>query len=157
MWDDNGKDGLYLGMDYGVYYIDNTFENWQPYNNLLPNVIVNELEINQTTRTLYAGTYGRGLWASPLVSESVGVEELTFRNSVSLHPNPATTEVVISTPFEINGEIRVFDISGKLLIYNNEVNFNNNYLLDISSLSTGTYFVRLNTAKGEVTKKLLKQ
>lgn len=157
VWDDNGKDGLYLGMDYGVYYIDNTFEDWQPYNNLLPNVIVNELEINQTTRTLYAGTYGRGLWASPLVSESVGIEELTFRNSVSLHPNPATTEVVISTPFEINGEIRVFDISGKLLIYNNEVNFNNNYLLDISSLSTGTYFVRLNTAKGEVTKKLLKQ
>lgn len=156
VWDDNGKDGLYLGMDYGVYYIDNTFEDWQPYNNLLPNVIINELEINQVTRMLYAGTYGRGLWVSPLVTASIGTEDLSFRNGVSLHPNPTTSEVVISTPISINGEIRVFDISGKLLIYDHDAVFGNSYLLDVSSLSTGTYFVRLNTSKGEVTKKLIK-
>src|SRR5690606_5303578 len=46
VWDNNGKDGLYLGMDYGIYYIDNTFTDWQPYSNLLPNVIINELDIN---------------------------------------------------------------------------------------------------------------
>lgn len=157
IWDDNGNDGLYLGMDYGVYYIDNTFDEWQSYSNLLPNVIVNELEINHVTKTLYAGTYGRGLWASPLVSATAGTKDLSFQKGVSLHPNPAKSEVIISTPYSISGEIRVFDTMGKLLLYNHDAVFGNSYSLDVSSLSTGTYFVRLNTAKGEVTKKLMKQ
>ena len=157
VWDDNGNDGLYLGMDYGIYYIDNTFDEWQPYNNLLPNVMINELEINHETKMLYAGTYGRGLWVSPLVEGTVGTEDLSFQKSVILHPNPATSEVLISTPFSINGEIRVFDSTGKLLIYEHDAVFGNSYSLDVSSLSTGTYFVRLNTVKGEVTKKFIKQ
>ena len=46
VWEDNGNDGLYLGMNYGVFYIDNTFSEWQPFSNNLPNVIISELEIN---------------------------------------------------------------------------------------------------------------
>ena len=157
VWDDNGNDGLYVGMDYGVYYIDNTFDEWQPYSNLLPNVIINELEINNETRMLYAGTYGRGLWVSPLVARTVGTEDLSFQKGVTLHPNPATSEVMISTPFSTYGEVRVFDSLGKLLIYDHNAVLENTYSLDISSLSSGTYFVRLNTPNGEVTKKLIKQ
>lgn len=63
VWDDNGEDGLYVGMNYGIYYIDNTFSEWQPFITNLPNVIVNELEINQEDGKIYAGTYGRGLWS----------------------------------------------------------------------------------------------
>lgn len=156
VWDDNGKDGLYLGMDYGVYYIDNTFTDWQPYSNMLPNVIINELEINQVTRTLYAGTYGRGLWASPLVEKKIGVGENVFNDQVKIHPNPATSEVVITSPKQVEGTIKVFDLLGKLLIHKKRVVLQNNYSLDISQLSQGTYFIRLNTAEGMATKKLLK-
>ena len=60
VWDNNGEDGLYLGMDYGIFYIDNTFNEWQPYSTNLPNVIINELEINSADGKIYAGTYGRG-------------------------------------------------------------------------------------------------
>ena len=67
VWDDNTEDGLYLGMDYGIWYIDNTFANWQPFSNNLPNVIINELEVNTVDGNIYAGSYGRGLWASPKV------------------------------------------------------------------------------------------
>ena len=67
VWDNNGEDGLYLGMDYGIFYIDNTLDEWQPYSTNLPNVIINELEINSADGKIYAGTYGRGLWASPYV------------------------------------------------------------------------------------------
>lgn len=157
VWDDNGKDGLYLGMDYGVYYIDNTFSDWQPFSNLLPNVIINELEINNETRTLYAGTYGRGLWASPLVERTIGVDDVSFNNTVEVYPNPATAEVVISSPKNIEGTIKVFDITGKLLIYEHNVVLENSYTLDISSLPAGVYFIRLNTTEGIATKKLLKK
>ena len=157
IWDDNGKDGLYLGMDYGVYYIDNTFSEWQPYSNMLPNVIVNELEINQATRTLYAGTYGRGLWATPMVEKKIGISENPFNDQVKIHPNPASSEVIITSPKHVEGTIKVFDLLGKLLIQKKEVVLQNNYTLDISQLPPGTYFIRLNTEEGMATKKLLKE
>lgn len=157
VWDNNGEDGLYLGMDYGVYYIDNTFTDWQPYSNLLPNVIINELEINKTTGMLYAGTYGRGLWASPLVASTIGVADNMFNTSVAMYPNPATTQVEITAPANTEGTIKVFDTMGKLLIYEHDVVLKNSYTLNISSLPAGIYFVRLNTLEGVATKKLVKK
>jgi len=155
VWDDNGQDGLYLGMDYGVYYIDNTFDEWQPYNNLLPNVIINELEINKTTGMIYAGTYGRGLWASPVVSPTVGIEENVFDQLVKVYPNPAVAEVNITVPHKLTGELRMFDVSGKLLKYERHAVFENTYTLDVSSTPAGVYFIRLNTSEGVAVKKLI--
>ncbi|WGF91350.1 T9SS type A sorting domain-containing protein [Aequorivita marisscotiae] len=155
VWDNNGEDGLYLGMDYGIYYIDNTFTDWQPYSNLLPNVYVNELEINKVDGKIYAGTYGRGLWASPLVAGTAGVEDRISANSVSLYPNPASAQFTIALPKALNAEVRVFDISGKLLIYQAETLISSKHSVDVSALSTGTYFVRINSEEGTVTKKLL--
>jgi photosystem II stability/assembly factor-like uncharacterized protein len=155
IWDDNGKDGLYLGMDYGIYYIDNTVSDWQPYSNLLPNVIINELDINNATNTLYAASYGRGLWASPLVDSTVGINETSFGNEISLYPNPASSNVTIALPTSLKAEVRVFDITGKLLIYQAEAMLATQHNLDVSSLSSGTYFVRINSEAGTATKKLL--
>jgi photosystem II stability/assembly factor-like uncharacterized protein len=67
------KDGLYLGMDVGVYYRDSTMQDWILFNEGLPNTIINDLEINYATQSIRAGTYGRGVWESPLYSPS-GVE-----------------------------------------------------------------------------------
>lgn len=58
--------GLYVGTDAGVYYRDKNMSNWVSFNTGLPNVIVNELEINYINNKLRAGTYGRGLWESDL-------------------------------------------------------------------------------------------
>lgn len=155
IWDNNGKDGLYLGMDYGVYYIDNTFSDWQPYNNLLPNVMVNEFEINKTTNTLYAGTYGRGLWASPLVEGTVGIDDVISEGNVSIYPNPATSKVTIALPKSMNAEIRIFDVSGKLIVFEAQALVNSKHVVDVSSLAPGAYFIRINSEEGIATKKLL--
>lgn len=157
VWDDNGQDGLYLGMDYGIYYIDNTFEDWQPYSNLLPNVIINELEINNVTRKLYAATYGRGLWVSPLVERTVGIEDNTFAKDIVLFPNPASVEVSLKVPGNIEAEIRVFDMNGRLLKYFKNAQIDGVYEMDISSLSAGIYFVRINSAEGMAVKRLVKK
>ncbi len=62
--------GLYVGMDVGVYYRDSTLTDWIPFNNGLPNVIVNELEIyyasDPAQSRIRAATYGRGSWESEL-------------------------------------------------------------------------------------------
>ena len=58
--------GLYIGTDNGVYYKDSNLVYWQTFDDGLPNVIVNELNIHYATATIRAGTYGRGVWESPL-------------------------------------------------------------------------------------------
>lgn len=52
----------YVGMDVGVYYIDNTFTSWQPYLAGLANVPITDLEIYAPTKKIRAATYGRGVW-----------------------------------------------------------------------------------------------
>lgn len=156
VWDDNGEEGLYVGMDYGIYYIDNTFSEWQPFNTNLPNVIVNELEINQADGKIYAGTYGRGLWASTKYGFIIGIEDVLAPEAVALYPNPANQEFTISYPGAIEMDIRVFDVTGKLVIYQRDVDFNQQYTVDVSGLNSGIYFTRLSTGKGVVTKRFIK-
>lgn len=58
--------GLYIGTDLGVFYIDNTLSNWQPFAQGLPKVPVDELEINYGANKLRAATFGRGIWQTDL-------------------------------------------------------------------------------------------
>jgi PKD repeat protein len=60
------NDGIYVGTDFGVYYFDDTINMWVPYMNGLPNVRVDELEIQYASNKLRAATYGRGLWESSI-------------------------------------------------------------------------------------------
>lgn len=157
IWDDNGQDGLYLGMNYGVYYIDNSLEEWQPYNTNLPNVIINEFDINSETNTLYVGTYGRGLWASPLVDDVLNTRNFITADAIVLYPNPVNTLVTLGVPKAIQASVRLFDANGKLLQYHKDVMLDGTYQLDVETVSPGIYFVRISTSIGTVTKKLIKK
>ena len=67
---DSPLQAMYVGMDVGVYYKDNTMADWALYATGLPNTEVTELEIHYNAATcnstLYAATYGQGLWKSDL-------------------------------------------------------------------------------------------
>ncbi len=62
----NDKESVYLGTYIGVFYTDNTLEDWEPFNKGLPPVRIGELEITPEFKKLRAGTYGRGVWESHL-------------------------------------------------------------------------------------------
>ena len=64
--DNSNEDELFLATDIGVYYKNNQMNEWIQFNQGLPNVIVRELEIQENSNTLYAATYGRGLWKTNL-------------------------------------------------------------------------------------------
>jgi photosystem II stability/assembly factor-like uncharacterized protein len=66
VYENGTNDGLYIGTDLGVYYRNASMSDWIPYNNGLPNVVVNELEISYNNNKLWAATFGRGLWNSSL-------------------------------------------------------------------------------------------
>ncbi len=155
VWQDNEANGLYVGMDYGIYYIDDTLTEWQPYNTNLPNVIINELEINYADGKIYAATYGRGTWASPVAEVILGTSDHASEKLPIVYPNPAGDELYIGSELLFNAEVRIFDSSGKLLRYEKEVT--PSHPLDISMLDAGVYFARITSESGTVTRKFIRK
>ncbi|MCX6304118.1 MAG: hypothetical protein NT040_04045 [Bacteroidetes bacterium] len=81
--DNNGSPGnaLYIGTDIGVFYRDDNHTDWIPFRNGLPTIPVFDLEINMTGSVITAGTFGRGLWRSPLYTECPAGYTLTPANN----------------------------------------------------------------------------
>jgi len=57
-------DGIYVGMNMGVFYKDSTMTDWVLFADGLPNAEVTDMEIKYDEGKIYASTYGRGLWKS---------------------------------------------------------------------------------------------
>ena len=60
------NDALYLGTLLGVYYKDNSLNDWISISQNLPNVKVSDMEINSNDNILTISTYGRGIWQTPI-------------------------------------------------------------------------------------------
>ena len=154
-YQNNGADGLYVGMNYGVYYMDTTTSNsWLPFSNGLPNVRINELEVNAADGKLYAATYGRGLWRSNLFDPNLSVSDLDIE-SFKVYPNPAKNTVSLNWNKTDAVSIRIYDALGKLMYYAKNKTIAEPTNIDVSTYASGLYFVRINTANGAVTKKLV--
>ena len=61
---------LYIATDLGVFYRDATMNEWKCFNEGLPPVIVTGLSINYCSGTIYAATYGRGIWSTDILPSS---------------------------------------------------------------------------------------
>lgn len=138
---------VYIGTDLGVYYTNDELEEWELYSDNLPNVIVTDLEIDDTNELIYAATFGRGLWMGILNNQALGDDDIEFLNeeNILLSPNPNNGTFTLSfkdiTASELN--IQLIDITGKILDVRN-INARNGYeeyyKLDLIS---GLYFLRI--------------
>lgn len=155
IWQDDEHEGIYLGMNYGVYYINNSMEDWINFSANLPNVIINELEINYSENKIYAGTYGRGLWSSPLIFIDPGNTSEPDPNSIFIYPNPAHVQFNIAIDMEssLKHSIELFDINGKRW-KKTLVSGDGEHKIDVSVLPGGMYFVRISNEKGKYTRKI---
>lgn len=59
-------DVMFIGTDAGVFYWNRNDQEWQCYNNNLPDAIVRKVEIHYCSNSIYAGTHGRGVWKAPI-------------------------------------------------------------------------------------------
>lgn len=107
----------------------------------LPSVVAVSGEFNGTTQI-----YVRDLNDLTLSSNEFDI------NAFSIYPNPSSTGVItISSPNNDEMNVRIFDILGKEV--KNEVLTNNT--LDVSSLRTGMYLVKITQNNASTTKKLV--
>ncbi|MFM1930943.1 MAG: hypothetical protein RL226_246, partial [Bacteroidota bacterium] len=68
---------IYAGTDFGVWMLNPQLAGWQEFSDDLPRTIVNDL-VYHNSGQLYAGTYGRGVWRSPVFLEPEGLPEALF-------------------------------------------------------------------------------
>ena len=155
VWDTiYNEDILYLGMNYGIYYLRDNETTWASYSTGLPNVQISELEINTADNKLYAATYGRGLWRVNLfVPETYSTNDLQISDLI-LSPNPTTGTFKLNWKLNTLVTIKIFDSLGKLVFYEKNRDLSQNPEIDLQ-VKQGLYFLKVNTSTQEVTKKLI--
>lgn len=90
--DNTTFEGLYVGMNIGVYYRDNINTAWIVTGSNLPLVAVNEVELQLATRKLRVATYGRSIWESDMQPD-LSIPLCTTLNA----PAAGATNVLVTT------------------------------------------------------------
>lgn len=88
---------------------------------------------------------------------STGIKNLTFLSeNIKVFPNPTTDKIHIEAAQEIM-EIKLKDVSGRMIVRENYPTGKRSAEFDISSLAKGLYFITLKMNLGVLTKKLIIQ
>ncbi|MDR2971064.1 MAG: T9SS type A sorting domain-containing protein [Bacteroidales bacterium] len=87
----------------------------------------------------------------------VGIEELQVTSDeLQVYPNPTTGELRVTSDELQVTSIEVFDIYGRTVSTHYSL-LTTHYSMDISHLANGIYFLKIQTEKGMVMKKIVKQ
>jgi len=79
-----------------------------------------------------------------------------FKNSdITISPNPADDELIITSGLDTSGTLEVFNILGKSVFFT-EVN-NLNTKINVSNFSTGMYILKIKSGNSFITKKFIKE
>ncbi len=116
-----------------------------------------------TFRTYYVlanGTYAVEVTSFGCVDTSscytvivTDVVENKINNVFSIYPNPATNQIeVVSHNLDIKN-ISIIDVTGKIILENKD----SNQKINISNLSKGLYFIKIQSDKGESVQRFIKE
>ncbi len=148
---------LFVATDLNVWYSKDDGANWTILGDNLPLTVVMDLKFHEPTQTLYAGTFGRAIHSYD-VSDILNVGENEFAlNSIKIYPNPATSEFTISQSLSSEGNVQLYNISGKKIkdLFTGNFGANKNIKVKTDGIAAGVYLVKVNIGKQSVTKKLV--
>jgi hypothetical protein len=84
---------------------------------------------------------------------SLGLDEFSLANSVSIYPNPANESITVLTDGLNMTKIELMNIAGQII---SSVDVNNTLVkVDVSTVSSGVYFVKVFSAEGTAVKQLI--
>ncbi|AXT54315.1 DUF4832 domain-containing protein [Aquimarina sp. AD1] len=127
LWMPDTEASLASNSDYSIQLANtNTWQSETGYNNLLQTISLNN---------------------------TLNVDDFSITDNFSIYPNPASDIITIKLKKYDSAELEIFDINGQLI---KELSVSEDSQLNISDLSNGVYFLRLNKNK-LVTRKLIKK
>ena len=86
---------------------------------------------------------------------TTNINTINLNNSINLYPNPAIDRVYINNTETKNAKIHIYNMTGESVLQR-ELSSGTNEI-DISSLTSGIYVVRLTGANGTYQQKLIKE
>jgi len=113
------NDGLFAATDGGVFYKDSAMAGWVPFNTNLPNPIVTDIHINDSTQKIYISTFGRGIWESDLLCATSGDSIVIASNQQQTWENDSVMNgnIVIDSGAILTIKSRVsFPPTGKIIV-----------------------------------------
>jgi hypothetical protein len=121
--------------------------------------------LNNTVTNLkesdYSFTASKGIQADRFTiifqeRDVLDIEDISFRESVTLYPNPATDLVTLTYAGEAQlEELTIVDMNGKLIKTVSLENFNNSHNIQTSELAKGMYFIQIQSNRDVITQKLI--
>jgi photosystem II stability/assembly factor-like uncharacterized protein len=142
--------------DNGVYVTRNFGQHWQRIGSNMPSIPVYDMEWDEGSRRLVAGTHGRSVMSFPTDSlEDQVISSVVDANllpKLTLYPNPAHGSVHMQAAQAI-GTWRVVDAQGRVLRGGEQWSSGN--AIDLSGLPAGMYFVQAQIRMQTVTKRLV--
>jgi subtilisin family serine protease len=101
-------------------------------------------------------TMGYGI---PNFAQAAGLVSIKEKSDthIIIHPNPTTGELIIDNGQWTIENVEIFDLMGKTLNNCQLSTVNCQLKIDISHLPSGVYFIRIQTDKETVTRKVVKQ
>ncbi|MDX6183319.1 DUF4832 domain-containing protein [Flavobacterium sp. Fl-77] len=113
LWMPDKESLLSSNSDYSIQFANNgTWESATGFNNLLQTVNLNTL----------------------------GMQDFSFKNNLSIYPNPASDFIKIQLNSSEKEEIQIYDSVGQLVKI---ATISNNDKIDVSKFTSGIYFIRL--------------
>ncbi|TAL65090.1 MAG: T9SS type A sorting domain-containing protein [Bacteroidetes bacterium] len=99
-----------------------------------------------------------GMKGTIVVNAITGIRDIHLRSEVRLYPNPAVDWLILQTEGNLmDSEVTIFDITGKtVMLFKKPESSGDGMRIDIGSLNTGIYFVRVKSDSGIVSGKFLK-
>ncbi len=151
------NEGLYVGMDAGIYYMDTSNTSWTSYFTGMPNAVVTKIIVTKSTGEVKASTFGRGMWESDgFYGQTVGVKEIVSETEVNIYPNPTNNIIFIDYNEQVPVEINITDMLGKLVYQENEYTKGN--AISIAQLKQGVYNVNVKFANNKFqTRRIIKK
>lgn len=160
-----------IGTEFGIFGTNNFLSadpEWQTELSNMGDVPVTEIR-QQTTDfyivknqgTIYASSYGRGLWMDTTYYTPTGIDPVhgnpATSCSLGIFPNPVNEKVNISYTMENHGtvSVQVNDLMGRMTLstsFGNQTKGTHTSTLDLRTLPAGTYIVRVNNCFGKIVK-----
>jgi hypothetical protein len=98
---------IYVGAAIGIYKKALTETTWTLYNQNLPNVATEDLEINYGSNTIKAATWGRGLWEYSLANRNnyPAITKTSITNPPTFLTPKATINQFVTSEIQYNGTL----------------------------------------------------
>jgi ligand-binding sensor domain-containing protein len=104
---------VFAGTHNGVFLSTNNGASWSAFNSGLPaNTIVSSMAISGTH--IFAGTGGSGVWKRPLSEVATEISEMDLDNSITIFPNPFSTQTTLKADFIFkDATLRIYNSFGQ--------------------------------------------